>query len=839
MDRLELDPRNDDQKLLAQIVHYYASTLKDSPEALAYLHGRGLSNGALIDTFRVGYANRTLGLRLPPKQNKAGMLIRGRLQEIGLYRDTGREHFNGCVVFPVLAADGTGQIVDLYGRKTNNHLRKGTPLDMLLGTQRRGVWNVEAFASNDEIVVCASIFDALTFWNHGYRNVTCTFGPDALTEDHLAALQEFKVRRVLVAEEAIAARVLSAGIDCFRLALPRHNDVNAFALQVSDPAEALGTAIRMAEWLGKGKAPARDVPQDEVAEPQAETLPIEEPAPAPLRTATPLPAPPEGLDAEVNDDEVLLSLGDRHYRVRGWTKNLSFDLFKVNVLVRNDAGMFVDTFDLYAAKHRRAFVAQAAQELGVDEPTLKKDLGKVLLKLEELQDVHVAQTLTPKDALPPQMTLEDRDEALQLLRDPHLLDRIVADFDIVGERTNKLVGYLAAVSRKLDEPLAIIVQSSTAAGKTSLMDAVLALVPPEDMVKYSAMTGQSLFYMGETDLRHKILAIVEEEGGERASYALKLLQSEGELTIASTGKDSSSGRLVTQEYRVEGPVMIFLTTTHIQVDEELLNRCLVLTVCEDREQTRAIHQAQRHKQTLNGLLARQDRQRTRALHRNAQRLLRPMLVANPYAEALTFLDDKTRTRRDHVKYLTLIRTITLLHQHQRPVKTIEHQGQRVEYIEVSLDDIAVANQLAHEVLGRSLDDLPAQTRRLLDLIAAMVSAACVAKAIDRVDCRFSRRDVREHTAWGHTQLKVHLRRLEELEYLLVHRGGRGQSFVYELLFDGTAANNGGQRVLSRLLDVEQLRRNRAEANEKKSACGRPQVGLMSVDGRASEIAPTP
>ena len=119
------------------------------------------------------------------------------------------------------------------------------------------------------------------------------------------------------------------------------------------------------------------------------------------------------------------------------------------------------------------------------------------------------------------------------------------------------------------------------------------------------MTGQSLFYMGETDLKNKILAIVEEEGAQRAPYALKLLQSEGVLTIASTGKDPATGRLVTQQYRVEGPVMIFLTTTAIEVDEELLNRCLVLTVNEDREQTRAIHRVQREAQTLEGLLARQ------------------------------------------------------------------------------------------------------------------------------------------------------------------------------------------------------------------------------------------
>jgi DNA primase len=103
------------------------------------------------------------------------------------------------------------------------------------------------------------------------------------------------------------------------------------------------------------------------------------------------------------------------------------------------------------------------------------------------------------------------------------------------------------------------------------------------------------------------------------------------LTIASTGKDPATGRLVTHQYRVEGPVMIFLTTTAIEIDEELLNRCLVLTVDEDREQTRAIHRIQREAQTLEGLLAKRRRRDVVARHRNAQRLLKPIPVVNPHA----------------------------------------------------------------------------------------------------------------------------------------------------------------------------------------------------------------
>lgn len=168
----------------------------------------------------------------------------------------------------------------------------------------------------------------------------------------------------------------------------------------------------------------------------------------------------------------------------------------------------------------------------------------------------------------------------------------------MGEETNKKVSYLAAVSRLLPKPLAIVVQSSSSAGKSSLMEAVLDFMPEEQRESYTAMTGQALFYMGQKNLKHKILAIAEPQGAEAASYPLKLLQSEGKLNIASTGKDPVSGKHVTHEYVVEGPVMIFLTTTAHDVDEELLNRCIVLTVNEDREQTRAIHQKQRESQTL-------------------------------------------------------------------------------------------------------------------------------------------------------------------------------------------------------------------------------------------------
>ncbi|MBY0457008.1 MAG: hypothetical protein K2V38_06705, partial [Gemmataceae bacterium] len=190
-DPFTIDPSADDQKLLAQVVAYYTATLKTTPDALQYLRDRGISSPDVIDRFRVGYSDRTLGLKLPAKQVKAGAAIRERLHRLGVLRDTGHEHLRGSVTFPILAADGSGRIVDIYGRKTRDDLRPGTPSHTHLNGDNLGVWNVEAFAATEEIVLCSGLWDALTFWTHGYRHATCMFGEDALTEDMLGAFAEF------------------------------------------------------------------------------------------------------------------------------------------------------------------------------------------------------------------------------------------------------------------------------------------------------------------------------------------------------------------------------------------------------------------------------------------------------------------------------------------------------------------------------------------------------------------------------------------------------------------------------------------------------------------------
>jgi DNA primase catalytic core len=803
-----LEDTAEDAKLLEQVANYYASRLSAAEGAAAadYLAGRGLDGPELWRRFGIGLSDRTLGLRIPERNRRQGAEIRERLEALGVYRKTGREHLNGCLVVPV--RDLSGRIVQLYGRRIDPRAPKNQR-HLYLARPLAGIFNADAL-QHREIILTESILDALTFVRHGMEAATCTFGTANFTAELFEAIRAAKVESVRLAFDAdeagqaaeaeAAKRLQAVGVECHAIKLPWGMDVNRYALEQGP--EALRHAVRSAAWIE---------PQKSGLSPVASST--EHAVPSLSLAANPLAAkegkPPEPVKqapafelAKVGDYHEA-ALGPRVYRIGGLEKNSSPEVLKITLRVTCEGLMHVDSLDLYRDGDRRKFIERAAEETTLEKDLLKRDLGKLLLALEVLQEARL--NGPREEAGGVALSAAEEAEALELLRAPDLLKRIVKAYDeagIVGEETNLLAAYLACASRKLAKPLAVIIQSTSAAGKSTLMDAVLAFFPEEDQVKYSAMTGQSLYYLGESSLKHKILAIVEEEGAEKASYALKLLQSEGELTIASTGKDPHSGRMETQEYHVEGPVAIVFTTTSIDIDEELMNRCLVLTVDESRGQTERIHALQRESRTVEGILAGERRKDIVRVMRNAQRLLVPMRVANPFARELTFTSGRTRTRRDHEKYLTLIDTIALLHQHQRQAITREVNGRTVEMLPVTLDDIEAANRIAPEVLGRSLDELPPQTRRLLESIKTLVRAGMKAGQVEQRLALFSRRELRESTGWSETQTRLHLERLEAMEYVHRRGGRQGSLCKYELL---AAAHEPEGSWHVGLIDVAKLR----------------------------------
>ena len=839
-----LDASADDARLMSQVVDYYAARLAVPGNAgRAYLASRGLEDADFMRRFALGFADRSLGLRLPTKQRKEGAELRSRLARLGVFRaESGHEHFSGSVVFPIHGGawqgEAAGAVVGMYGRKVRDDLRTGTPSHTYLPGAHRGVWNCgpDLCDGNGAVIVCEALLDAASFWCAGLRNVTAAYGVNGWTADHHLALLETssgtKPRDIFLAFDADAAgdagadrvadQLIARGFTAYRVMMPPGqdvNDVHLAALSGSGSVAASGDELRRliasARWLGGApKVVAPTMPPAAAASVSSSFSPLlaaQVPAPAPASASAPVPASvtPAGVTVRVAGDEIHTDIGTRSYRVRGLFANRGADVMKINLRISverpgTDAVFHVDTLDLYQTRFRQAFTGAAAAECGLHADVIKSDLGKLLLTLECQQAARSCQTgmksgdaaaNTPAVDPTLSMSADDRAAALALLQDPALSERIIADLTrsgLVGEDVNKLVGYIAATSRKLASPLAIVVQSSSAAGKSTLMDKVLSLMPPEDVRQYSAISGKSPFYLGTANLKHRILSIAEEEGARRASYALKLLQSDGFLSMAATGKDPESGRMVTHDYRVEGPVMLMLTTTAIDVDPELLNRCVVLTVDEEAGQTAAIQAAQRVGRTLPGMQAVRERAAIAELHRNAQRLLAPVAVVNPHANGLSFAAHQTRLRRDHAKYLSLIDAVTFLHQHQRETKTATFpDGSELRYIEVTQADIALANRLAAVVLNRSLDDLPPQTRRFLTALHAWATAQAAAAGITLDRFAFTRRQVREALSLGQTQAAMHVERLAAYELVLPLRiTGDGLMQRYRLAWDSTEVPQG-------------------------------------------------
>jgi DNA primase len=252
-----------DEELLVRVADYYHATLKESPEAQAYLAARGLEHPELVGHFRLGFSNRTLGYRLPGRKWLEGEAMRARLQALGVMRESGHEHLSGSLVVPLFDAEGA-RVVGMYGRKITERLRAGTPLHLYLPGPHRGVWNEKAACSTGEVVLCEALLDAMTFWCAGIRNVTSAYGVEGFTAEHREALVRHGVKRVYIAfdrdaagdgaAEKLGPELNALGIETFRVVFPKGMDANEYARKVSPSERSLELAVRKAEWMGKGRA---------------------------------------------------------------------------------------------------------------------------------------------------------------------------------------------------------------------------------------------------------------------------------------------------------------------------------------------------------------------------------------------------------------------------------------------------------------------------------------------------------------------------------------------------------------------------------------------------------
>ena len=748
-------PEERAQILLERVVTIYAQAFGASP-GRAYLESRGLCDLGLLEKHRVGYAEGKLAQLLPREG-----AVRAELRALGVLLDErGRERFAGCVVFPV--CDGDGRIVTLYGRSIAAAADGEGKRHVYLPNRPRGLWNAAILKASPHVFFAESVLDALSVLVAGVGNVLSIQSANGFSGADAAALRAQGVQRVTLcldgdpAGRAGAQRLkeeILRGLAVEAVALPEGEDPNSYLMKHG--AEKLAALL-----------------------------------------APPSTPPPSAGGAAAVPGGFALTFGLRRYEVRGLEK--SARALKATMRVERSGKLHVDTLDLYSARSRRQLALDLVRILEESADTIEADLAKLLTACETaaLRSGEAGAQSAGSGAEAPALSAQDRLEGETLAQDPKLIETILADYErcgLVGERANKILCYLAMVSRKLPRPLAILILSSSGAGKTALQDAALAFCPPEDLIKLTSLSGKALFYKERTSLRHKVLALEEGDGVQEAMYALRNLISAGELVTESTIKDPATGRLVTMANKVEGPTAVFLTTTNPETDAETKSRFFVTSVDEGRAQTREILAFQRRRHTLHGLADEAGVEPVLRRHWAFQRILAPLHVVNPYADQLSYGDDRLPSRRDQPKYLRLIEAIAFLRQRQKPVKTWSGAGGERRYVEADLADIRLANELATELMGHSLDELSRPGYELLVILDRMRSewgqvAAKEPNALAHFS--FSRRQVREFAGWTHARVHRYLSELAELEYIVTESGRNGVLHRYGLAWDGRGQDGG-------------------------------------------------
>jgi DNA primase catalytic core len=762
----------DAEALLQRVVKFYVRTLRKDPAGMGYLNRRNLS-GTTLEFFQVGYSNGSLLRALP----KSGDLIRN-LKTLGVLNAKGQEHFRGCVTVPIF--DVTGKATGIYGRRVTD----AEPSHLYLPGPHRGVFNGATAKTSQSLFITEAIFDALSLWQAGFKNAIALYGAHGWTDDHAQLLKANGTTEIYLALDNDKA------------------GEEATARLQNEILPPLVKQIHVVKWPEGVKDANEFFASRSPADFEKQCL-------EPLKPAQP---PKSEVTEKLGDEEITMTpdgfaarYGQRRYELHAIEQQKQARL-RATVKAFAAAGggapggahcFHIDTVDFYVSRSRRIFISEVARLFRETVEVIEADVNRLIGQVEAYAQKQLAESHS-------QVVLvsdTDKAEALKLGRHPDLAGEILRDMEklgLIGEATNKLIGYLTMTSRKMPDPLALLTLSGSGSGKSHLQDTILCLCPDEDLIKLTSLTDRALFYKGEDSLRHKVLAVEELAGAQGADYAIRNLISAKKLVIESTIKNPLTGKLETQVNTVNGPTAVFQTTTNPRTDAETRSRFVVISVDESPEQTRAILAAQRQSHTREGWQRRLAREAILKRHQSFQRLLRPLKIINPFEPLLSYPDESLLVRRDQPKYLNLILAVTFLYQLQRPVQNDAELG---DYIETTLDDIAIANELAHELFGHSLDDLSRPSRELLRLVYQHVQRQAAASKTG--DVTFNRRELREAFKWGDTRLRTHLDELVEMEYVVPLSGRFGQTYQYRLVYEPTDEPG---RFLSGLKSVEQLRK---------------------------------
>jgi hypothetical protein len=375
--------------------------------------------------------------------------------------------------------------------------------------------------------------------------------------------------------------------------------------------------------------------------------------------------------------------------------------------------------DLYHDVQTEKLIRRTAERLEVGTSQLYSGIAQLTEQLEKYR-LHLIEKELDNKPKPKLLTEQEKEEAITFLKTKNLslnTNDLLGRSGIVGEELNRLIMWYVYTSRKLQRPLHIISFGSSGTGKSHLQEKVAELIPDEDKIEITAITQNAFYYYDKDELGHKLILIEDFDGALTALYPIRELQSKQRISKTITIKDNK-GNTKTLHLKVKGPVTVAGCTTQESMYEDNANRSFLIYLDESKEQDKKVMHYQRLLSA--GKINLETEHQTKHFLQNVQRVLKTIKIINPYAEHLEIPDEVFKPRRSNAHYLGFIEAVTFYHQYQRIEEVNADTGEI--YIQTTLEDIAIANELMKDILLRKSDELNKATRTYFEYLKAWLKS---------------------------------------------------------------------------------------------------------------------
>lgn len=714
---------------------------------------------------------------------------------IGYNSGTYYKHLKNCIIFPL--KDKQNNIVSFYGRNIES---KGKDDRHFYLPGRSGLYPGYPNQTTEILILTESIIDSATLQLYTTYTSLALYGTNVLTQEHQSALQALpKLKEIIFFLNGDAAgrdwtqkhsetiNQLLPQIKISTVNTPDEEDINS--LLQSHELEILTHLIANRTVLFSSTEQSNE----------EKSQPVEQ-AIRPSLTTT-------GKLNTTNPDYLSFVYENLLFSIIGGLALYPLDKLKITLKIQlagSQNPLHVirqSNLDLYSEEQTEKFIRRASEKLETGSKQLSYAIAELITLLEDYRSAKIEEQ-QPKTEKPKVLTEFRKQELIQLLQSQNLykkLNELIGKTGVVGEEKNRLIMWTVFTSHLMETPLHIICLGASGTGKTYLQERISELIPKPHKVSFTASTENALYYVGKTDLKNKLILIEDMDGASSVLYVLRELQSKGYVSKIVPMKDSK-GNMKTILLEVEGPICLSGTTTKEQIYEDNANRCLLIYLDNSDKQQSSIMNYQRksHAGTIN----KAEEEQTKELLQDLQLMFKKINVVNPYAEKLIIPQTVFKPLRTNAHYLQFIEAITFIHQYQRPIQKDERGN---PYIETTLEDIELANELLKDVLLAKSDELTKACRDFLESLKSLLQK--------EKKQSFFRSEVRNRTRINPDNLRYYLSQLHKYGYIKIVGGNKYKTgFEYEITDkeEYTRLSSSVQTALDKALD--QLRVLPAVAN---------------------------